>query len=202
MKQGTVICVGNFELPDKNAAAHRVVNNGKLLRELGYRTVFLGTCRGERWFDGIVRRDYSPEFDMYEQSYPFTAKQWAAQMFDVGNIIRLARSYPDTAAVLLYNTPFATLPAAKKAFAGQNIRVLYDCTEWNGRTEGPPLKRAVKSLDSRLIERLLPARCDGLIVVSTTMADRYGEKKPLLFLLPNPSTKLPVWNDKGGDGYG
>ena len=30
MEKGTVIYVGNFELPDKNAAAHRVMNNGKI----------------------------------------------------------------------------------------------------------------------------------------------------------------------------
>ena len=46
MRQGTVIYAGNFELPDKNAAAHRVVNNAKLFKELGFDTVFLGTCRG------------------------------------------------------------------------------------------------------------------------------------------------------------
>ena len=193
MKQGTVICIGNFELPDKNAAAHRVVNNGKLLRELGYRTIYLGTCRGERWFDGVVRRDYDSGFDMYEQSYPFTSKQWAEQIFDIGNIRELVRRYPDTVAVILYNTQYATLAAVRRAFSPKGICVLYDCTEWNGFTEGALPKRLVKSLDSRLIENLLPGQCDGIITVSTVMRTRYGDKKPLLLLPPLVDTQDPVW---------
>ena len=39
-KNGTVIYVGNFEMPDKNAAAHRVLNNAKIFKELEYRVCF------------------------------------------------------------------------------------------------------------------------------------------------------------------
>ena len=193
MKQGTIICVGNFELPDRNAASHRVVNNGKLLRELGYRTVYLGTSRGNRWFDGIVQRDYDCGFDVYEQSYPFTAKQWASQIFDINNIRELVRRYPDTAAILLYNTQYATLAAVRRAFSKKGVCVLYDCTEWNSFTEGSLLKRTVKSTDSRLIERFLPGQCDGIITVSTLMRARYGDKKPLLLLPPLVDTQDAIW---------
>lgn len=41
----TILYVGGFELPDKNAAAHRVLNNARLLRELGYEVVFCGVDR-------------------------------------------------------------------------------------------------------------------------------------------------------------
>lgn len=189
---GTVICMGNFELPDRNAASHRVVNNGKLFRALGLRTVFLGVCRGERYFDGIVQRDYGTGFDMFEQSYPFTARQWAEEIFDMRRLRELVRRYPDTVAILLYNTQYATLLAAKREFSGRGIRVLYDCTEWNGFTEGSPLKKAVKALDSRLIERFLPSACDGLIVVSERMRRRYEKKEPLL-LPPLVDTQDAIW---------
>ena len=43
--KGSVLYVGGFELPDKNAAAHRVINNAKILRELGYRVIFCGVDR-------------------------------------------------------------------------------------------------------------------------------------------------------------
>ena len=35
-----IIYIGGFELPDKNAAAQRVIGNSKALRDLGYETVF------------------------------------------------------------------------------------------------------------------------------------------------------------------
>ena len=95
--------------------------------------------------------------------------------------------------MLLYNTQYATLLATKKAFAGRGANVLYDCTEWNGFTEGSALKRAVKAADSRLIERFLPRACDGIIAVSTRMEARYGDKTPLLRLPPLVDTKDPIW---------
>lgn len=40
MHKGTILYVGGFELPDKNAAAHRVLSNAKIFRELGYNVFF------------------------------------------------------------------------------------------------------------------------------------------------------------------
>ena len=34
--KGTIIYYGGFSLPDKNAAANRVVSNGKIFKDLGY----------------------------------------------------------------------------------------------------------------------------------------------------------------------
>ncbi len=202
MRTGTILCVGNFELPDRNAAAHRVVNNAKLFRLLGYETVFLGACRGEVYFKGIVKRDFDAPFEMYEQSYPFSTRQWASQIFDAGNILALARNYPDTTAVLLYNTQYATALAVRKAFAGRDVRLLYDCTEWNAYTEGSLLKRKVKAADSRLIELRLPRRCDGIIAVSTAMRDQYGDKTPLLLLPPLVDLEDPVWRQTPREAEG
>ena len=42
LEKGLILYVGGFELPDKNAAAHRVLSNGKLLRDLGYEVSFVG----------------------------------------------------------------------------------------------------------------------------------------------------------------
>ena len=113
-RKGTVICVGNFELPDKNAAANRVVNNAKLFRELGLNTVFLGACRGEQ-FDGVKKREFDDGFDMFEQAYPASTVQWVRQIFDMKNLQTVVRQYPDTVAVMLYNTQLATVWAARCA---------------------------------------------------------------------------------------
>lgn len=41
-KKGTILYFGGFELPEKNVVTHRVLNNAKLFREFGFKTVFLG----------------------------------------------------------------------------------------------------------------------------------------------------------------
>ena len=196
MNSGTVIVTGNFELPDKNAAAHRVVNNSKLLRSLGYNAVFLGTNREEPYFFGIKQREYGAGFDMYEQAYPRSVSQWVSEIFDMKNLKTLVSKYPDTVALMLYNTQFATVRAARKAFASQGIRILYDCTEWNAYTEGSFVKRAVKSIDSRLIEHKLPRQCDGIVAVSSVMEQEYGGKKPLIVLPPLVDTEDTIWKQE------
>ena len=196
MNRGTVIITGNFELPDKNAAAHRVVNNGKLLRSLGYNAVFLGTNREEPYFSGIKKRGYGAGFDMYEQAYPRSVRQWAAEIFDMTNLRTLTGNYPDTVAIMLYNTQYATVRAARKAFVCKGIRVLYDCTEWSTYTEGSFVKHAFKSLDSRLIEQKLPQQCDGIIAVSSMMEQKYGGRKPLIVLPPLVDTEDAIWKQK------
>ena len=193
MTPGAIICAGNFALPDRNAAANRVVNNGKLFRALGYSTVFLGADRESPYFEGIQKREYGFGFDMYEQAYPRTARQWAKEIFNVDNIIALVNAYPDARAVLLYNTQLATLLQTKKALAKTGVRVLYDCTEWNARTEGTFPKRAVKRLDSLWIERRLQAHSEGIICVSTKMERQYQGKIPVLRLPPLVDTEDPIW---------
>ncbi len=190
---GTIIYVGNFELPDKNAAAHRVINNAKLFRESGLNTVFLGTCRSGKYFEGILKRDSYFGFDIYEQSYPDTTSRWAKSIFNVKNIADLVRLYPDTALVILYNTQYATLLAVKRILRGTNIKTIYDCTEWNGLTEGNVLKRLSKSVDSRLIENRLASSCEGIIAVSRTMISRYGGKTETLLLPPLVDTDDKIW---------
>ena len=195
MKTGTILYVGNFELPDKNAAAHRVVNNAKLFRLLGYRTVFLGTCREDEPFSGVKKRNYDIGFDVFEQSYPATTRQWVEQIFDTDHIRLVAREYPDLTAIILYNTQFATLLAVRKAFSDRGISVLYDCTEWNGRTDGAFLKRIVKKADSYLIEKRLAGNCDGVIAVSEKMRRAYAKSDPLL-LPPLVDLSDPIWRQE------
>ena len=79
MAKGTIIYMGNFELPDKNASAHRVMNNGKIFKDLGYRVAYLGVSRDEV-FAGIKQSKYCP--DIYEEAYPCGMKQWVNHIFD------------------------------------------------------------------------------------------------------------------------
>ena len=54
MSKGTILYVGGFELPDKNAAAHRVLSNGKILRDLGYKVVFIDVDKRIQYENDIL----------------------------------------------------------------------------------------------------------------------------------------------------
>ena len=112
MSKGTIIYYGGFTLPDKSAAANRVVSNGKIFNSLGYNTVFIGAAPSDESFDGI--RPVEGYENMFEQAHPKTSSQWIKHMFDVSRIEEVAEKYGDVERIILYNTPLFTLLKAKK----------------------------------------------------------------------------------------
>lgn len=192
MEKGTIIYMGNYELPDKNAAAHRVMNNGKIFTVLGYRMVFLGTVRGES-FSGI--RNSSYDENIYEEAYPLGLKRWVSHIFDTRNIEAVASKYSDTCLIITYNVPFATYKAVKKAFTKKQIKVAYDCTEWNDYAEGPLPKRLYKKHDEKMIRTKLHQICDDIIVISRLMKKQY-QGKNLLKLPPLVDLEESIWHQE------
>ena len=190
MAKGTIIYVGLFELPDKNAAAHRVMNNGKIFNALGYRTVFLGIVKGES-FEGIRKSNYDE--NVYEEAYPLGAKKWIQHILDTKNIETVAGFYPDTCLVITYNVALATYKAIKKQFAKKDIKVAYDCTEWNVYTSGFLLKRIYKKYDEKQIRTKLQKYCADIIVISSLMERQY-KRSNVLRLPPLVDIEDPIWH--------
>ena len=205
MNTGTILYVGNFELPDKNAAAHRVVNNGKIFCELGFRTVFLGAARGES-FHGVKRAEDAAGsklndggFDFWERAYPASTADWVRQLYDVSDVRAVSEAYADLRLVVAYNLPFATFKALKKAFSGTDVRVAYDCTEWNGYAEGSLPKRLYKKRDEKQIRTKLARECRDVIVISERMEKSYRAARPdmnLLRLPPLVDVEDPIWRQE------
>ena len=190
MSRGTIIYVGEFALPDKSAAANRVVSNGKLFNSLGYRTVFLGASAES--FDGI--RKLSGQNDMYEQAHPETAVQWIYHTLSTKEIITLVEKYNDVKMVILYNLPVVTLLLVKRALKKRNIEVAYDCTEWTSTTSGSAVKRIFKYIDEIAVRRLAHRIADKMIVISSMMESNYRKAKKLLRLPPLVDTEDEIWH--------
>lgn len=181
MCKGTIIYVGHFELPDKNAAAHRVMSVGKIFRDIGYRVAYLGTTRDE-YFDGVKSVDYSE--DIYEEAYPNSTKKWVKSLVDTKNIQTVVSKYDDVKLIILYNVPYATFCSVKKAFKKTDIKVSYDCTEWNNYAEGSVFKRWYKKFDEFQIRNLLGKKADSLIVISSLMEQKYNKSNDNILILP------------------
>ena len=81
-QQKTVLYVGGIELPDKNAAAHRVLAVGKLLRDQGCRVVFLGISHTDTR-PVLGTRTEVEGFTCYAVPYPKTLAQWPEYLADI-----------------------------------------------------------------------------------------------------------------------
>ncbi|NMB97067.1 MAG: glycosyltransferase family 4 protein, partial [Clostridiaceae bacterium] len=112
MDKGTIVYIGGFELPDKNAAAHRVISNSKILNNLGYKIVFIGVNK-----DLPKSNLFSPKkgnfnnYELWEFSYPKTKSQWIRYLVESKSKIEILDSYSNIKAVVLYN--YQSIPFSK-----------------------------------------------------------------------------------------
>ena len=195
MEKGTVLYVGNFELPDKGASANRVVSNAKLFNSIGYQTVLLGVTKDKACTDiRPLKNDFG--LMMYERPYPVSMKMWLGHMYSSEYINIMIKLHEDIVLVILYNMPFSALKAAKKACKGRNIKVAYDCTEWADVTDGNAVKRFVKKRDEKLIRTKLANAADGLIVISSMMERQYQGCKAMVKLPPLVDVEDKIWHQQ------
>ncbi len=193
MRNKTIIYAGGFALPDKNAAANRVVSNGKIFDSLGYKTVFLGASYSDETFDGI--RQLEGYENMFEHAHPQSSIEWIKHMFSVENIEKLIKKTGNVGTIVLYNVPFFTLLKAKRAFRKKNIKVCYDCTEWTKNTDGSFLKKVFKAFDEILIRNFTHKIADKLIVISSMMANKYKNSE-LIVIPPLVDINNEIWHQK------
>lgn len=192
MSKGTIIYYGGFTLPDKSAAANRVVSNGKIFSALGYKTVFIGAAPSDESFDGL--RNVSGYENMFEHAHPKSTKQWLTHMFSVEHIEAVMKNYGDVKKIILYNVPMFTLMKAKKVFSKRNIEVCYDCTEWTKDTDGSLPKRLFKAFDEILISSFAHKVADGMIAISSMMEKKYKKAKKLVVLPPLVDINDEIWH--------
>lgn len=189
--KGTILYVGNFELPDRGAAANRVVSNGKIFQKLGFRVAYLG-IRKYADFTGVELLDVAR--NMYEEAYPRGIREWFLHMWSVKNIQAVIKKQGDVCMVILYNVPFVLLKRVKHALKNTNVKVVYDCTEWADVTDGSFAKRIAKKCDEHFIRTKIADVADGLIVISKRMQQAYAKAKHLLLLPPLVDICDSIWH--------
>ncbi len=180
--KGTVLYVGGFELPDKNAAAHRVLNNAKILRELGYNVVFCGVDRE------ISASAQSAEiisgFESYPVPYPKSRKQWLKQMLNIGQYSYLINKFSNIRIVICYNLHAAPLAKLIRLCRRNNIKIVADCTEWyENKFSFNPVK-LIKCIDTFLCMRVFQKKCDGMIAISNYLAEYFKKSVKSIMVLP------------------
>ncbi len=167
--KGTVLYVGGFELPDKNAAAHRVLNNAKILRELGYNVVFCGVDR--EISASAQGAEIISGFESYPVPYPKSRKQWLKQMLNIGQYSYLINKFSNIRIVICYNLHAAPLAKLIRLCRRNNIKIVADCTEWYENKFSVNPVKLIKCIDTFLCMRVFQKKCDGMIAISNYLAD-------------------------------
>lgn len=195
MTNGTVLYIGGFELPDKNAASHRVLSNAKILRDLDYNVVLLGIDKSFTHFnEHDSKKKLAQGFVYYNVLYPRNLFQWLKYMVDISNIQFYLKQYSDIKLIIAYNYPAVALMKLKRAVSNKGIKVIADCTEWySSKGIGFP-KNILKFIDTTLRMRFIHKRLDGLIVISDYLKKYYARHLHVLHLPPLVDLKEEKWS--------
>ena len=193
MNKGTIIYIGGFELPDKNAAAHRVYNNSLILESLGYKVVFIGVDKTIS-FDDYAGTHVGP-FINYPKKYPSSLLDWVKSSFSFKHTKCIFELYSDVVAVILYNPHSSLLSKTIKYCRNKRIAVISDITEWyEYHFSFNPIK-LIKWLDNNRAMRVLNKRVDGIIAISSFLENYYKNSvKKIIRMPPLVDTQNSIWN--------
>lgn len=168
-EKGTVLYVGGFEMPDKNAAAHRVLNNAKILRELGYNVVFCGISNSAT----KLEHDVFQGFECYSVPYPKSKGQWIKYLTDIKLIKEIASKCHQLKGMIFYNYHAIPMLRALRYCKRNKIWTIADVTEWYVVPPRFSLYYIMRQLDTTLEMRYANKKADGIIAISTYLNDYY-----------------------------
>lgn len=155
-------------MPDKNAAAQRVLSIAKALREAGYETLFYGITE---------TGDYQGNIDGFQYeacSRPNRTISWFKYALGKGITEYIKQKSPDY--VFLYNYPALAQERVVSYCKRHGIKTVGDITEWYRPTSLP------KRIDTWYRMRVSNKHLDGIIAISRYLADYY--KGRILIQLP------------------
>ncbi|AIF53700.1 glycosyltransferase [Pelosinus sp. UFO1] len=189
MNKETVLYFGGFELPDKNAAAQRVVSISKSLRDIGYKVVLYGLNKEISSPHAVERKSNIIGIDMKEWGYPRSVREWFFRLSSCKKEIEIIKKTPMLKAVICYNYPAVALWRLNKFCVTNNIYLIADVTEWY-----PPSKKKfplniVKDVDTYLRMKYVQTRLQKIICISKYLYDYYKDKVPNCILIPGTIDK-------------
>lgn len=197
--KGTILYMGGFELPDKNAAAHRVLNNAKAFSAIGYNVVFCGIDKTLEWGSKLLKSSVD-EFISYSIPYPSGVKQWLLQYFNSKTFIDIIKSHTDIVAVVAYNLKAFHFAAIINYCRRNGIKIISDCTEWYGASASGGLINIACIIDSFIRMRYLNKKVDGMIAISRYLENHYySALKSVITVPPLVDVSEAKWQNIGAN---
>lgn len=185
MHEKIVMYIGGFQLPDKNAAALRVLANGKILRELGYRVIYVNAL-----VDGGKAQEALVEYEGFE-CIEYNREPQSKYLFSSRKVQRFIKEYRADC-VIAYNYPAVALNSIRIFCKKKGVKCYADATEWYVPT-GNIIFRVVKGFDSELRMKYVHPRLDGIIAISRYLYRYYSKKVKTVVIPPLVDLEEDKW---------
>lgn len=164
--------------PDKNAAANRVVSNGRIFRALGYQVDFVGVKKGVKQPLLETKEEFDGFFG-YHLPAPAGIKGWLFYKDCFQKLFPyLEQEKEDLKVVVMYGCPALSLfGGLMHKWCKQNKIILCcDAVDWLAANTGSLPYRVVKYLDTLYLKAYLYPKTDGVIAVSSYLENYYKNR--------------------------
>lgn len=155
----SILYIGGFEMPDKNAAAQRVLSIAKALRLSDYSVSFYGITKSGD-VEGTV-----DDFEYEAVLYPSGTKEWIRYAIGDGILDYISRKKPSL--VITYNYPAVAQERVIHFCRKNGIKVIGDITEWYMPSD------IIRKADTALRMRWSNKHLDGIISISRLLDTYY-----------------------------
>lgn len=180
--KGTIAYIGGFELPDKNAAAHRVISNGKALEQLGYKVVFVGVTDDDKIINNKIVH-YG--FDTYATRVPRGLMEQVSYFYDVSHYKKIFDTLENLKGVICYNMPSGLMRNLRKYNSSRNVKTFADVTEWYlGSLKSNILMTLFKRNEYKIRMLYTAKKLDGVIAISSYLNTYFKEKNAATITIP------------------
>lgn len=198
-----VLYVGNFSFPFGNASGKRVYGNGKLLRNLGYKVIFVGMDNEVSSLDLLknTRKEYDG-FTYYNFSYPKNNLEWINYKRTFNELISFLNDeniINDLGLVIYYGSLRLSIFNTKliNYCKKNNIKIVSDCVDWLTVKTNNFLFDLIKWADNTYQKAYANKKTDGVITISSYLAnyyERYGRKTVIIPPLSSTNKLLSTQN--------
>lgn len=178
------VYIGSFDLPDRNAAAHRVMNNARCLKSLNIDTIFLGIMQDKKYTSkNMVSYKYE-SFDIFQTGKPCTVRDWITYKKEVITFVNNLLKKHDIEFIICYNLKSSILKEMQKICKKKGIEIIGDITEWYQYSDTNKVKELIKNIDSNYRMKILNKKMDGLIVISDYLYNYYYKYSKIIKIPP------------------
>lgn len=189
-----ILYVGFYALPDKDAAANRVMNNAKAMREAGNDIIFIDE-QVDIQYSKIEESLHTVNgFYTWTTNRPQNLTEYLKKMISINSIKKVVEQYKKIDLIIAYNYPSIALLKLLFFCKKNKIKLAVDTTEWYSGKEYRFPKNILCAMDSYMRMRFVQKHMSGMICISSYLEKYYYKNKNLVNIPPLIDIEEEIWN--------
>lgn len=191
-----ILYIGGFELPDKNAAAHRVLSNAKIFRKIGKKVIFIGIDKSLSFDSDILKTTTIVQgFEAYSLPYPANNVNWIRYLTEIDEYVKVIEKIENVEMIIFYNFQSIAMNRLMHYCKRNKLKCYADITEWRSAKGENFIYRILKDGDTWFRMHILHKKLNGMIVISRYLEEYYKKYKNVTYVPALIDFSESKWNN-------